>query len=353
MKIQTRIWRGVIALFAVAAIGLQGALAWGVTWAVTNQQWISDRAIARQFIPDEALQHYVTDASLTAEGEVYLYASLPQVVPAGEFDRYCSRDEPGIGVLGCYRLGEKRIYLYDVTDERLEAMEPVIAAHEMLHAAWDRFSQDEKDALAVLLEEALAALPSDHPMYERIASYEAHDVTSRIPELYSLMGTEVESLPAALEAHYSRFIADRQAVVALAKQVYDIFENFGAEVQDIVDDLSERSDIIDALKATYERDAAILGTDISVYNDRVSRYNSGEEVAGASKFDAERDDLIARQAELAADRDIILAMIDEYNALLDQLNFLNDQLTELNQGINIKLETKDTLDSTESISSAE
>jgi len=141
--------------------------------------------------------------------------------------------------------------------------------------------------------------------------------------------------------------------VALAKQVYDIFENFGAEVQDIVDDLSERSDIIDALKATYERDAAILGTDISVYNDRVSRYNSGEDVAGANKFDAERDDLIARQAELAADRDIILAMIDEYNALLDQLNFLNDQLTELNQGINIKLETKDTLDSTESISSAE
>ena len=347
MNIRTRLWRAFIALMALSAIALQGALAWGVSWAVTNQQWISDRAIARQFVPDQALQHYVTDASLTAEGEVYLYASLPQIVPAGEFDRYCSRDEPGIGVLGCYRLGEKRIYLYDVTDERLEAMEPVIAAHEMLHAAWDRFSQEEKDALGLLLEEALAALPSDHPMYERIANYEAHDVTSRIPELYSLMGTEVESLPAALEAHYSRFIADRQAVVALAKQVYDIFDNFGAEVQHIVDDLSDRSDIIDALKATYESDAAILGTDISVYNDRVARYNDGEDVAGANKFDQERDNLIARQAELAAERDTILELIDEYNALLDQLNFLNDQLTELNQGINIKLETKESIGETE------
>ena len=347
MNIRTRLWRAFIALMALSAIALQGALAWGVSWAVTNQQWISDRAIARQFVPDQALQHYVTDASLTAEGEVYLYASLPQIVPAGEFDRYCSRDEPGIGVLGCYRLGEKRIYLYDVTDERLEAMEPVIAAHEMLHAAWDRFSQEEKDALGLLLEEALAALPSDHPMYERIANYEAHDVTSRIPELYSLMGTEVESLPAALEAHYSRFIADRQAVVALAKQVYDIFDNFGAEVQHIVDDLSDRSDIIDALKATYESDAAILGADISVYNDRVARYNDGEDVAGANKFDQERDNLIARQAELAAERDTILELIDEYNALLDQLNFLNDQLTELNQGINIKLETKESIGETE------
>jgi len=347
VNIRTRLWRAFIALMALSAIALQGALAWGVSWAVTNQQWISDRAIARQFVPDQALQHYVTDASLTAEGEVYLYASLPQIVPAGEFDRYCSRDEPGIGVLGCYRLGEKRIYLYDVTDERLEAMEPVIAAHEMLHAAWDRFSQEEKDALGLLLEEALAALPSDHPMYERIANYEAHDVTSRIPELYSLMGTEVESLPAALEAHYSRFIADRQAVVALAKQVYDIFDNFGAEVQHIVDDLSDRSDIIDALKATYESDAAILGADISVYNDRVARYNDGEDVAGANKFDQERDNLIARQAELAAERDTILELIDEYNALLDQLNFLNDQLTELNQGINIKLETKESIGETE------
>jgi len=347
VNIQTRLWRAFIALMALSAIALQGALAWGVSWAVTNQQWISDRAIARQFVPDQALQHYVTDASLTAEGEVYLYASLPQIVPAGEFDRYCSRDEPGIGVLGCYRLGEKTIYLYDVTDERLEAMEPVIAAHEMLHAAWDRFSQEEKDALGLLLEEALAALPSDHPMYERIANYEAHDVTSRIPELYSLMGTEVESLPAALEAHYSRFIADRQAVVALAKQVYDIFDNFGAEVQHIVDDLSDRSDIIDALKATYESDAAILGADISVYNDRVARYNDGEDVAGANKFDQERDNLIARQAELAAERDTILELIDEYNALLDQLNFLNDQLTELNQGINIKLETKESIGETE------
>jgi hypothetical protein len=349
VNIQTRLWRAFIALMAVSAIALQGALAWGVTWAVTNQQWISDRAIARQFVPDQALQHYVTDASLTAEGEVYLYASLPQIVPEGEFDRYCSRDEPGIGVLGCYRLGEKRIYLYDVTDERLEAMEPVIAAHEMLHAAWDRFSQNEKDALGVLLEEALATLPSDHPMYERIASYEAHDATSRIPELYSLMGTEVESLPVALEAHYSRFIADRQAVVALAKQVYEIFDNFGAEVQHIVDDLSDRSDIIDELKATYERDAAIMGADISVYNERVARYNAGEDVSGASKFDQERDDLIARQAELSAERDTILELIDEYNALLDQLNFLNDQLTELNQGINIKLEAKESIDGTDTV----
>jgi hypothetical protein len=345
----TRLTRAVIVLLAVVAIAAQGALAWGATWVNDNRQWISDRAIALQFEPDPELLRYVSDASLTGEGEVYLFASLPEIVPAGEFDRYCSRDEPGIGVLGCYRLAEKRIYLYDVTDERLEAMEPVIAAHEMLHAAWDRFDSATKNRLAELLEEGFAALPDDHPMHERIASYEANDPTSRIPELYALMGTEISELPAELEAHYATYFADRAAVVALADQVYAIFASFDQELQALADDLEARSDRIDALKAQYELDAAVLGVDINVYNDRVARYNAGEDVSGASRFDDERDELIARQNALKAERDEILAEIDEYNALLDQLNILNRELGELNQGINITLEEQDTIGDTEAV----
>lgn len=347
MSWATRIGRAFVVLLAVAAIAGQGALAWGATWVSDNRQWISDRAIALQFEPDPELLRYVSAASLTNEGEVYLFASLPEIVPAGEFDRYCSRDEPGIGVLGCYRLAEKRIYLYDVTDERLEAMEPVIAAHEMLHAAWDRFDQATKNDLAEWLEEGFAALPDDHPLHERIASYEANDPNSRIPELYALMGTEISELPAQLEAHYATYFSDRAAVVALADQVYAIFASFDQELQTLADDLEERSNRIDALKAQYELDAAVLGVDINVYNDRVARYNAGEDVSGANRFDDERDELIARQNALKAERDEILAEINEYNALLDELNILNDQLTELNQGINIKLETKEALEATE------
>jgi len=347
----TRLWRGFVIVLALIAIAGQGALAWGATWVGENRQWISDRAIALQFEPDPELLTYVRDASLTGEGEVYLFASLPEIVPAGEFDRYCSRDEPGIGVLGCYRLAEKRIYLYDVTDERLEAMEPVIAAHEMLHAAWDRFTTTEKERLGVLLEEGFAALPDDHPLHERIASYEANDPNSRIPELYALMGTEISELPDQLEAHYAEYFVDRQAVVALADQVYAVFASFDSELQSLADDLEARSDSIDALKAQYELDAAVLGADISIYNDRVARYNAGDVVAGANKFDDERDNLIARQEALKAERDEILQEIDEYNALLDQLNILNQELGELNQGINITLEEQDSIGETEEVSS--
>ena len=341
--------RAVLALLAVVAIAGQGSLAWAAQWVDENRQWLSDRAIAQQFEPNEQLLSYVEGAGLSPDGKVYFFASVPEVVPASEFDRYCSRDEPGIGVLGCYRLAEKRIFLYDVTDERLEPMEPVIAAHEMLHAAWDRFDQATRDELAQLLEQAFAALPTDHQLRERVASYEEIDPTSRIPELYALMGTEASSLPGALEEHYSRFFTDRAKVVSLAEEVLEIFETFDSQLQALVDDLNARSDVIDAEKREYEAAADALGAEIRAYNDKVAAYNAGENVAGAENFDEQYDDLTSRQNQLRTKRAEIQGLIDEYNALLDELEILNQELTELNQGINITLQEQDTVQATEEV----
>ena len=342
--------RSALALLAVGAITAQAGIAWGANWVAENRQWISDRAIARQFVPSPELLDYSAQASLSELGKMYFYASLPEVVPGAEFDQYCSRNEPGIGVLGCYRLAEKRIFLYDVTDERLQAMEPVIAAHEMLHAAWDRFDQAEQERLGLLLEQGFAALPSDHPLRERIESYEDADPNSRIPELYALMGTEISALPKALEEHYAQFFTDRAAVVGLADEVYAIFDGLSAELQRLADDLRARSEIIDERKAQYELESSVLGADINIYNDRVARYNAGEDVRGAENFDSERDQLIARQATLRAERESIQALIDEYNALLDELDVLNRELTELNQGINVNLESQEEVEDTDEVS---
>jgi len=347
-----KIGRAFVALVAVGALAGQAGVVWAANWVVDHHQWIADRSIALQFEPGPQLAGYADKAQFTPEGEVYFYASRPEVVPALEFDNYCSRNEPGIGVLGCYRLQEQRIYLYDVTDERLSAMEPVIAAHEMLHAVWDRFDQATKDDLALLLEEAFAALPEDHPMRERIASYEDYDPNSRIPELYALLGTEVETLPQALEDHYALYFVDRQRVVTLAAEVYGIFNSFGAELDSLVADLDARLTVIDARKAQYELDAEILGADIAIYNDRVSRYNDGEDVRGAAGFEAEQEDLVRRQNALRAERAEVENLIDEYNALLDQLNILNQELTELNQGINITLEQEEELGDIDTVEQA-
>lgn len=352
LSIPAKIGRALVALVAVGALAGQAGVVWAANWVVDHHQWVADRAIALQFEPGPELAEYAEKVQFTAEGEIYFYASRPQVVPALEFDNYCSRNEPGIGVLGCYRLQEQRMYLYDVTDERLAAMEPVIAAHETLHAVWDRFDRTTKDDLAVLLEEAFSALPEDHPMRERIISYEEYDPNSRIPELYALLGTEVGSLPDALEDHYARYFTDRQQVVALAAEVYGIFNSFGAELDSLVADLDARLTVIDARKARYELDAEILGADIAIYNNRVSRYNDGEDVQGAAGFEAEQKNLVQRQNALRAERSEVENLIDEYNELLDQLNTLNQELTELNQGINITLEEEEELGEIDAVEQA-
>ncbi len=349
MTLSTRIGRGVVALLAVIALSGQAALGWGVVWAVDNHQWLSDRAIALQFTPSQQLASYASRGQFTAEAEVYFYASRPEVVPAIEFDNFCSRNEPGIGVLGCYRLGERRIFLFDVTDPRLEGMEPVIAAHEMLHAVWDRFSSSEKDRIAVWLENSFASLPDSHPLRERIQRYEDVDPSSRIPELYALMGTEVATLSPELEAHYGQYFLDRQVVVGLASDIYAIFANFGDELESLVAQLESRLADIDSLKAQYELEADILGADIAIYNDRVARYNDGEDIDGAEDFEDERIELTERQETLRSERVVIEARIDEYNSLLDELTVLNQELTELNQGINIDLEAQESLEDTETV----
>lgn len=325
---------GIIALAGVFLLA-QGAVFSGASWALDNRQKVSDRVTAWQFEPDAPLQQLAIEAGLSLEGEMYLWASLPEVVPAFEFDSFCSTREPGIGVLGCYRITEKRIYLYEVTDERLTDIVPVVTAHEMLHAAWFRFDQAEKDRLAVWLEENFAALPSDHRMRERIVQYEENDPNSRIPELYALLGTEIAPLTDDLENHYARFFDNRLALVARADRVYAVFDTILAELQALVDELEAQSAVIDERRSDYEARSQDFQDDLAVYNDRVSRYNAGENVPGAAEFPRQRDELIARRDSLRAERDEIQTLIDSYNALYDQVQVLNRELTELNQGINI------------------
>lgn len=325
---------GVIAL-ALALLGGQMALASGVAWAQENRQAIADRTTAWQFEPDGTIQSIVEQAGLSQTGELYLFASLPEVVPPFEFDRFCSRREPGIGVLGCYRIREQRIYIYDVQDTRLKAIVPVVTAHEMLHAAWFRFDRQTIDQLGVLLEADFATLPDDHRLRERIAQYETNDAASRIPELYSILGTEIDALSPELEAHYATYFDDRTKVVALADEIYRIFDSLGGELESLVAELEARSTAIDERRDAYDEASRAFQSDLAAYNDRVERYNAGDNVPGAANFPQQRDSLLQRQSTLRDERGTIQELIDEYNDLYDELQVLNDELTELNQGINV------------------
>lgn len=336
-----RVGRAAIVLLATGALALQGGAAWGATWVMDNERLLKDQLVAYQFDPPEEILSYAAQAGLSPTGQLYFYTSLPQVVPVYEFDRYCTRREPGIGVLGCYTTRDGRIYLYDVTDSRLFAIEPVVAAHEMLHAAWARIPAVERERIAGLLEEGFALLPAEHEMRERIQSYEDNNPASRIPELYAILGTETQQLPADLEAHYAIYFDDRTKVVALAEEVYRVFDTVQQELIALSLELESRAAEIEGLRFTYDQTQAKLQTDVIAFNEKST-------IPGAfpsrSEFEATRAGLIERQNRLEAMRVSLQTMIADYNERLEDLTRLNAEVSELNQGINIRLREEDELE---------
>lgn len=336
-----RVGRGILIGVAAICIVAQSALLASVGWAAANPRAVTDAVTVWQYDATPAISGYATRAAMSERGRFLFYASMPEVVPGDAFDAVCSRDEPDIGVLGCYTLADGRIYLYDITNPDLDAFEVVVAAHEMLHAAWDRLSPDEQAALAEPLEEAFASLGPESELVERIAAYEEFDPTSRIPELYAIVGTELADLSPELDEHYAQFFDDRMAVVALWKQVEAIFLELEAELDRLSGELDRLSAEIDAEQSAAEQAAAVLEADIAAFNERASRPGG---YTSQSAFERDRQALLSRQTALTAAIDATNAKVDAYNTLVDEFTALNEQAAALDKDLNIdpqRLETSE------------
>lgn len=317
---------------AVIAITLQAGVLAAAGWAVANPRAVTDAVTVWQFEPTPAIAGYAHRAAMSDEGRFVFYASRPQVLSKGAFDTACSRAEPGIGVLGCYTLADGRIHLFDITNVDLQDFEVVVAAHEMLHAAWDRLSPEERSALEGPLEEAFATVEPNSELTERVAAYEAADPTSRIPELYAIVGTELAVLPPVLEEHYARWFDDRTRVVALWQGVASVFEQLEAELARLEAELARLADEITAEQAAAERIARELESAIDAFNERAARPGG---YTSQSAFERDRQSLVDRQEALSRTIEATNAKVDAYNALLEQFRTLNAEASALNRDLNI------------------
>lgn len=320
-----------MALAVISIAGQAGVLA-VAGWAVANPRAVTDAVIVWQFEPTPAIAGYASRAAMSDDGRFVFYASRPQVLPDGEFDRACSGAEPGIGVLGCYTLAEGRIYLFDITNVDLQDFEVVVAAHEMLHAAWDRLAPEDRAALEAPLEEAFAAVEPGSELAERIAAYEAADPASRIPELYAIVGTELAELPSVLEEHYARWFDDRSRVVALWQGVSAVFDQLEVELTRLETELTRLAEEIEAEQAAAERIARELESAIEAFNERASRPGG---YTSQTAFERDRRSLIDRQEALSRTIDATNAKVDAYNALVEQFRTLNAEASALNRDLNI------------------
>ncbi|MGV8895664.1 MAG: hypothetical protein ACOH10_05510 [Rhodoglobus sp.] len=316
------------ALGAILVIALGAA---GV-WVLTHQQRVSDQFTVWQFEPTATLAAYADRVTMTDEGRFLFYASRPSIESTSSFDRHCASHLEDVGILGCYVHGDRKIFLFDVTDDRLDGIEEVVAAHEMLHAAWDRMSDADREVITPLLE-AEATKRADNAAFATTMEYYATaEPGERVNELHSIVGTEFSDISPELEKYYATFFSNREAVVQLHITSDAVFTERQAAIADILDQIT-------ALKTSIDGDYTSYNTGYDTLNSDITSFNALADEGGhftQKQFDAERDALVTRQAELDALYTSIADRVTQYDDLVAQLDALNAEVTELNESINIQ-----------------
>lgn len=275
-----------IALKILVVVAVLG----GSAAALLMRQDLYDWWRLRGYDPPPRIVELADNVTMTSYGRKLFYVHRPELNDRHEFNRNCSGHEQTI-VLGCY-ITHSNIYVFDVTDPRLEGIEEVTAAHEMLHAAYDRLSPGEQARINRLTADFFAKL-TDERIKKVVASYDQRDPASVPHELHSILGTEIRELTDELEAHYAQYFSNRQAVVAYSEQYEGIFteqrnriESLASAIDRLHSELAAEKIVIDQFENEISSRASQLehyraqgnfeayNAGIPAYNQSVNRYRS-------------------------------------------------------------------------------
>lgn len=278
-------------------------------FVVVYRQDIQDWWSLRQYQAPADIQKIADETTMVARGRDLFYVSQPQVEDREAFNMHCSRKGEKTIILGCY--SAQRIYLYNVTDPRLYGVEQVTAAHEMLHAAYERMNSTDKTALNALLEAELPRV-TDERLQSLIALYAETEPGEKLNEMHSILGTEYGNLSPDLERYYQRYFSDRSKVVELANQYKGTFEASQAKIAQLEAQLAE-------IKQQIDTNTQVLTTKKAEIEAEVTRLNSLRSTNTTEYNKA----VPAYYAMVAAHNRLVVdtrALIDQYNQLVMERN---------------------------------
>lgn len=305
-------------------------------WVFFNRQFLLDEVALRSYAPPSEIEALANDDTMTSTGKRYFYVSRPEIQNQDEFNASCqSRGEESI-ILGCY-VGQ-RIYLYNVTDQRLSGVEQVTAAHEMLHAAYDRMGDDERNKVNQMITSQLGSI-TDPRILGLIKLYQKSEPGQVTNELHSILGTEVRSLSAELEDYYKKYFNNRGKVVSYSEAYEGVFSQLRAEQEQLTARLNELNNTIKQRMSSFNSSITKLNTDIAGFNNRANNGGFNSE----AQFNSERSALVERQQELQAERGEINGLIDEYEQTRKRLESLIIQTQSLNEALDSTPEEVPTL----------
>ncbi len=301
----------------------------GIVFLVSvNRQNLLDYWRLRQYQAPDAIAKIARQDTMTNYGRKVFYVNQPALSDKAAFRTKCPNNggERSI-VLGCYHGGQNGIYLLNVSDSRLNGVEPVTAAHEMLHAAYDRLSGSDRAKVNAMLADYYAHGLQDERIKKIIDGYkktEPHDVVN---EMHSVFGTEVASLPADLEQYYQRYFSQRGQVAALAARYQSEFASRQAAVANYDAQLISLKAQIDTTEANLKTQQSSIE---SQRNTLVALRNSGNTGAYNAGIPAYNNMIDRYNAQAQATQ----GLIDRYNQLVTSRNAIALEEDELANDLN-------------------
>jgi len=299
---------------------------------VANRQRIIDQITVWQFHATSAITALVDRAGMNSNGKFLYLASQPILDSTQNFNNECDRIENTTSILGCY--SNSRIFVYDVTDQKLDGIREVTATHETLHAVYARLDSTEKAKIDVLLEAEYKKLENNKDYSDRMAFYARTEPGERDNELHSVIGTEIANINPDLEKYYDNYFSDRQKVVALNTKYSSVFINLKNHANVLLAQLNALSKSISSGTEKYNSDVKTLNSDIIAFNKRA---DSGSGFNSQSQFNSERAVLSARVDELDVNRSKIDSDIATYDQILAEYNSLASESKKLYNSIDSTL----------------
>ncbi len=299
-------------------------IAAGFVFALFERQAISDWWILHSYQPTAEVQTLAQATTMTAEGTHLFYVSQAQVDDKQQFNRDCPTTELRETLtLGCYT--HAHIYVLKVAKLSLAASMRVSAAHEMLHAAYSRLSDNERAKIDNLIRSFYPTI-KDKDFKELIATYQRTEPGQLLNELHSLIPSEIETISPELESYYRQYFSDRQQIVKAFQAYRSVFKHIDDHRAELLGQLSDLKHQIDSLEVDYNAASAqadSLSAQISALRQQ-GKVEESNQLVSAQNAAASQANRLASQ---------ITALIDQYNQLVGEINSLaleeNDLVSSL------------------------
>jgi hypothetical protein len=250
---------------------------------VRFEQDVRDWSKLLQYEAPPQVAKLATTTTMTDAARRLFYLNEPTIESQKSAQNLCKGTEHTV-VLGCY-VPNKGIFLQEVSDPRLQGVMEVTAAHEMLHAAYQRMSILEQTKLNKLLQAALQQLQNQR-IKQLVEAYREQDPNVVNNELHSILGTEVRNLSPELEAHYRKYFTDRSTVVALSERYEGVFTTLRTKAKQLASQLAALKSAIENLETQVKSEEASISEDRSTierersanpdadYSARIASFNN-------------------------------------------------------------------------------